>query len=131
MELPKGKLLQVIGPVVDVQFLDGGLPEIYTALKVTNPALDNKEWNLVVEVAQHLGENTVRCVAMDATEGLVRGQEVINTGAPIQVPVGPEALGRILNVIGEPVDELRPVNAKKNYPIHREPPKFLEQSTEA
>ncbi len=129
-ELTRGKLLQVIGPVVDVQFPAGDLPEIYTALKITNPSLDKNEWNLVVEVAQHLGENTVRCVAMDSTEGLVRGQDVFNTGKPIQVPVGEEALGRILNVIGEPVDEAGPVKAKKYYPIHREAPKFLEQSTE-
>ncbi len=129
-ELKSGKLLQVIGPVVDVQFPAGDLPEIYTALKITNPSLDKNEWNLVVEVAQHLGENTVRCVAMDSTEGLVRGQDVLNTGKPIQVPVGEEALGRILNVIGEPVDEAGPIKAKKHYPIHRAAPKFLEQSTE-
>jgi F-type H+-transporting ATPase subunit beta len=127
---PKGKVVQVIGPVVDVRFSEGDLPEIYTALKITNPSIDNKPWNLVVEVAQHLGENTVRCVAMDSSEGLVRGQEVLDTGEPIQMPVGPEALGRILNVVGEPVDEAGPVKAKKYYPIHREPPKFLEQSTE-
>ncbi|MFO1518242.1 MAG: F0F1 ATP synthase subunit beta [bacterium] len=126
----KGKVVQVIGPVIDVRFDEGELPEIYTALKITNPAIDNRPWNLVVEVAQHLGENTVRCVAMDATEGLIRGQEVANTGVPIQIPVGSEALGRILNVVGEPVDEGGPVNAKKTYPIHREPPPFLEQSTE-
>jgi F-type H+-transporting ATPase subunit beta len=129
-ELAKGKVIQVIGPVVDVRFSTSELPEIYTALKITNPSIDNRPWNLVVEVAQHLGENTVRCVAMDSTEGLVRGQEVVNTGEPIQVPVGPEVLGRILNVIGASVDEAGPINTKKSYPIHREPPKFLEQSTE-
>src|SRR3990167_7967734 len=129
-ELPKGKLVQVIGPVVDVRFDSGELPEIYTALKITNSAIDNKPWNLVVEVAQHLGENTTRCVAMDSTDGLVREQEVLNTGKPIQMPVGPEALGRILNVIGEPVDEAGPIHAKKYYPIHREAPKFLDQSVE-
>ncbi len=128
--LAKGQIVQIIGPVVDVRFPTGDLPEIYTALKITNPSIDDREWNLVVEVAQHLGENTVRCIAMDSTEGLVRGAEAINTGAPIQVPVGEEALGRILNVIGEPVDEAGPIQAKKHYPIHREPPKFLEQSTE-
>ncbi len=125
-----GKLVQVIGPVVDVSFPEGQLPEIFTALKITNPSIDNRPHNLVVEVAQHLGENTVRCVAMDSTEGLVRGQEVLNTGEPIQMPVGPEALGRILNVVGEPVDEMGAVGAKKTYPIHRDPPPFLEQSTE-
>ncbi|MBL7686000.1 MAG: F0F1 ATP synthase subunit beta [Deltaproteobacteria bacterium] len=128
--LPKGKLVQVIGPVVDVNFADGDLPEIYTALLITNPAIDNRPNNLVVEVAQHLGESSVRCVAMDSTEGLVRGQEVINTGKPIQVPVGAEVLGRILNVVGEPVDEAGPIPAKKSYPIHREAPPFVEQSTE-
>ncbi|HEX5037599.1 MAG TPA: F0F1 ATP synthase subunit beta [bacterium] len=129
-ELAKGKLTQVIGPVVDVQFPTSALPEIYTALKLTNPNINDKPWNLVAEVAQHLGENTVRCVAMDSTEGLVRGAEVVNTGAPIQMPVGKEALGRILNVVGDPVDEAGPVNAKKFYPIHRAAPKFTEQSTQ-
>jgi F-type H+-transporting ATPase subunit beta len=129
-ELPNGKLTQVIGPVVDVQFPSSCLPEIYTALKLTNPNINDKPWNLVAEVAQHLGENTVRCVAMDSTEGLVRGVDVVNTGAPIQMPVGKEALGRILNVVGDPVDEAGPVNAKKFYPIHRAAPKFTEQSTQ-
>jgi F-type H+-transporting ATPase subunit beta len=129
-ELTKGKVTQVIGPVVDVQFPSSDLPEIYTALKITNPAISQQPWNLVVEVAQHLGENTVRCIAMDSTEGLVRGMEVMNTGNPIQMPVGREVLGRILNVVGEPVDELGPVPAKKRYPIHRPAPSFLEQSTQ-
>ncbi len=128
--LAKGLIIQVIGPVLDIRFPSGDLPPIYTALKVTNPSIDDREWNLVVEVSQHLGENTVRCIAMDSTEGLVRGAEVLNTGAPIQTPVGAEVLGRILNVIGEPVDEAGPINAKKQYSIHREAPKFLEQSTE-
>ncbi len=129
-ELPKGKVTQVIGPVLDVQFPSSDLPEIYTALRVTNSNINNKPWNLVLEVAQHLGENTVRCVAMDSTEGLVRGQEVANTGSPIQMPVGKEVLGRILNVVGEPVDEMGSVTAKKTYPIHRPAPKFTEQSTQ-
>lgn len=129
-ELAKGKLVQVIGPVVDVRFDSGELPEIYTALKITNPSIDNKPLNLVVEVAQHLGENTVRCVAMDSTDGLTRDQEVLNTGKPIQVPVGADTLGRILNVIGEPVDEAGPINAKKHYSIHRAPPQFVDQSVE-
>src|SRR3989339_319147 len=98
-ELCRGKVTQVIGPIVDVQFAEG-LPEIYTALKITNPSINAKEWNLIVEVAQHLGESTVRCVAMDSTDGLVRGMEVMDSGEGITVPVGPETLGRIINVIG-------------------------------
>jgi F-type H+-transporting ATPase subunit beta len=124
----KGRITQVIGPVVDVEFT-GTLPEIYTALTLTNPAISAAKQNLTVEVAQHLGEHTVRCIAMDSTDGLVRGMEVTNTGAPIQVPVGPEVLGRILNVVGEPVDERGAVNGKKFWPIHRPTPKFTEQST--
>jgi len=124
-----GKLTQVLGAVVDVEFSDGSLPPIYNALKITNPAISDAQWNLVVEVAQHLGENTVRCVAMDTTEGLVRGMDVLDTGAGISVPVGEETLGRILNVIGEPVDEMGPVNAKKSSPIHRSAPEFVDQET--
>ncbi|MDO8527922.1 MAG: F0F1 ATP synthase subunit beta, partial [Deltaproteobacteria bacterium] len=123
-----GKVIQIIGPAVDVRF-DENLPEIYSALKVTNPSINNDQWNLTLEVAQHIGENTVRCISMDATDGLVRGTEVMNTGKPIQMPVGREPLGRILNVIGQPVDEMGPVNAKKHYPIHRSAPPFEEQST--
>ncbi len=122
-----GKITQVLGPVVDVEFPPGGLPEVYTALKVTNASISSAADNLTIEVAQHLGENTVRCIAMDSTEGLARGSLVRNTGFPIQVPVGKETLGRILNVIGEPVDERGPVNATKFYPIHRNPPTFVEQ----
>lgn len=128
MSLAKGKITQVIGPVVDVQFETSDLPEINTALTITNPSISDEPDNLVVEIAQHLGENTVRCVAMDSTDGLVRGQEVKNTGKPIQMPVGPETLGRILNVVGKPVDEMGPVTAKKFYPIHREAPKFVDQN---
>lgn len=125
-----GKVTQAIGPVVDVKFPDDAeLPEIYTALKITNPAISNKKWNLVVEVAQHIGENTVRTIAMDTTDGLVRGMEVLNTNVPIQMPVGKEILGRVLNVIGEPVDEGEPIKAKKFYPIHRPVPSFEEQVT--
>ena len=123
-----GRITQVIGPVVDVEFT-GELPEIYTALKTTNPALGSDKENLTVEVAQHLGEHTVRCIAMDSTDGLVRGMQVRNTHAPIQMPVGPEVLGRILNVIGEPVDERGKVNAKSFLPIHRPAPSFTDQST--
>lgn len=125
-----GKITQVIGPVVDVSFPPGGLPKIFTALRATNPAINDKADNLVLEVALHLGENTVRCVAMDATEGLSRGTQAKNTGAPIMMPVGHEVLGRILNVVGDPVDERGAVNASKWLPIHREPPSFVEQSTE-
>ena len=101
----KGLITQVLGPVVDVEFSPGDLPEIFTALTVTNPGVDDRDDNLVLEVAQHLGENTVRCIAMDTTEGLIRGQEAKNTGDVIKVPVGPKTLGRIMNVVGEPVDE--------------------------
>ena len=120
-----GKISQVIGAVVDVEF-DGNLPAIQNALEV-----ENNGQRLVLEVAQHLGESSVRTIAMDSTEGLVRGAEAADTGAPITVPVGPETLGRILNVIGEPVDEGKPVKSKKHYPIHRPAPEYIEQSTEA
>nr|QKW93711.1 ATP synthase subunit beta [Vitiosangium cumulatum] len=122
-----GKVTQVLGPVVDVEFPPGGLPEVYTALKVSNPNISTAADNLTLEVAQHLGENTVRCIAMDSTDGLGRGQPVKNTGAPIQAPVGKATLGRILNVTGEPVDEKGPVNAKESWPIHRSPPQFTDQ----
>jgi len=125
----KGKITQVIGPVVDVEFEAGKLPEIYHALKITNPSLGEGEWNLVVEVAQHLGENTVRAIAMDSTDGLVRGQDVLDTGRQIVMPVGRKTLGRILNVVGEPVDEAGPVNADLEWEIHRPTPEFVEQST--
>ncbi len=125
-----GKITQVIGPVVDVHFGAGAIPPILNALRVTNPSINDSEWNLVLEVAQHLGEKTVRCIAMDASEGLQRGMDVQDTGGPITVPVGPEILGRILNVIGEPVDEKGPVGATKRYPIHRSAPSFADQATE-
>ncbi len=125
----KGKITQVIGPVIDVEFEAGKLPEIYHALKVTNPSLGEGEWNLVVEVAQHLGENTVRAIAMDSTDGLVRGQDVLDTGKQILMPVGRGTLGRILNVVGEPVDERGPVQTEKQWEIHRPTPEFVEQST--
>jgi len=123
-----GRITQVIGPVVDVEF-QGGLPEINTALLVSNAGIDSSTDNLTIEVAQHLGEHTVRCIAMDSTDGLTRGQVVKNTGSAISVPVGPEVLGRILNVVGAPVDERGPVNATKTRAIHQAPPKFTEQST--
>ena len=125
-----GRITQVIGPVLDVEFESGKLPPIYNALKITNPALGDEPGNLIVEVAQHLGERTVRCVAMDATEGLVRGLEAIDTGAGISVPVGEATLGRIMNVIGQPVDEAGPIATTKRNPIHRETPEFTDQATE-
>ena len=120
-----GKITQVIGAVVDVKF-DENLPPILNALEV-----DNNGTRLVLEVAQHLGENTVRCIAMDATEGLVRNMDAIDTGAPITVPVGPETLGRIINVVGDAIDEKKPIKSKKSYPIHRPAPEFVEQATES
>jgi F-type H+-transporting ATPase subunit beta len=120
-----GKVTQVIGAVVDVQF-EGHLPAILNALETTN-----RGSRLVLEVAQHLGESTVRAVAMDSTEGLVRGQDVKDTGQAISVPVGPGTLGRIINVIGEPVDEAGPIKATERRPIHADAPPFTEQSTEA
>merc|ERR1719309_1514745 len=122
--LPKGQVVSVIGAVVDVQF-DEGLPEILNALVV-----ENREPKLILEVAQHLGENTVRTIAMDGTEGLVRGQVVVNTGSPIMIPVGPETLGRIINVIGDPIDERGPVTTDKRQAIHAEAPAFEDMSVE-
>ena len=119
-----GKIKQIIGAVVDVQF-DGELPAILNALKV-----DNQGKTLILEVAQHLGENTVRTIAMDSTDGLVRSQDAVDTGKPISVPVGPATLGRIINVVGEPVDERGTVSSEKTLPIHRAAPEFVEQSTE-
>ena len=123
----QGHIVQVIGPAVDIEFPPGHLPSLYTALTVTNPGIDARADNLTLEVALHLGERRVRAVAMDSTEGLVRGLTVRSTGAPIAMPVGPETLGRILNVIGAPVDELGPVAASRHMPIHRAPPAFTEQ----
>jgi F-type H+/Na+-transporting ATPase subunit beta len=127
--IPTGTITQIIGPAIDVEFPAGALPEINTALLLTNPTINDREDNLVLEVAQHLGENTVRTVAMDSTDGLVRGMRVKNTGAPIAMPVGPEILGRILNVVGEPVDAGGKVGAKRHLPIHRAAPTFTEQDT--
>jgi F-type H+-transporting ATPase subunit beta len=124
-----GRLVQVIGPVVDVAFEEGKLPSIMNAIAITNPTINDVEDNLIVEVAQHLGDNVVRCIAMDITDGLVRGMKAKDMGGPISVPVGPECLGRILNVVGRPVDGLGPIEAKHHMPIHREAPTFLEQDT--
>lgn len=123
-----GKIVQVIGAVVDVEFSDGNLPNIFTALEINNPNNTDAPY-LVCEVAQHLGDNVVRTIAMDATEGLVRGMEAVDSGQPIMVPVGKPSVGRILNVIGRPVDELGPINAEKYYPIHRPAPAFTDQNT--
>ncbi len=124
-----GKIRQVLGPVVDVEFEDGEMPAIYTALKVTNKFVNDKEYNLTLEVAQHLGDSVCRTIAMDSTEGLVRGSKVMSTGAMISTPVGEEVLGRIINVVGEPVDEAGEVKTKERWPIHRAAPKFEDQST--
>ncbi len=125
-----GKVLQVIGPVVDVEFDAGNLPNIMSALMISNPAISDVPDNLVVEVAQHLGDNVCRCVAMDQTDGLVRGMEARDSGAPITIPVGTPALGRIMNVVGRPVDGLGPITSDKSAAIHRPAPAFTEQDTE-
>ncbi|MHB8232547.1 MAG: F0F1 ATP synthase subunit beta [bacterium] len=125
----EGFVAQVIGPVVDVKFENKKLPSIFNALTLTNPRINDRENNLVLEVAQHLGEDVVRCIALDSTDGLYRGMKVTDTGNKITVPVGKEVLGRIFNVIGEPVDELPDVEFKSRLPIHRPAPTFEEQST--
>ena len=124
-----GKIRQVIGPVVDVEFPSGQLPAIYNALKVTNPSINKAEDNLVLEVAQHLGESMVRAIAMDSTDGLVRGMDARDTGKPIAMPVGPSVLGRILNVVGAPVDGGEAPKATRYDPIHRDAPAYVDQST--
>jgi F-type H+/Na+-transporting ATPase subunit beta len=127
----EGKVLQVIGPVVDVEFDEKSLPPIYQALRIISDGFDVPEViSITVEIQQHLGEGRCRCVAMEPTEGLIRGMKVIDVGSPITVPVGPATLGRVLNVIGQPVDKLGPVNAENQYPIHRHAPNFQDQSTE-
>src|SRR5512136_1270838 len=123
------KVIQLMGPVVDVEFPEGNLPPIFTALLVTNPTIDNTPDNLVIEVALHLGDNVVRTIAMDTTDGLVRGMPVKNTANPIMMPAGDIILGRVLNVVGRPVDGLGPVDAKEFLPIHRHAPSFVEQDT--
>ena len=124
-----GKISQVIGATVDLEFPEGKLPNLLNAVRIQDPSRTGEE-ELIVEVAQQLGDNIVRCVAMDGTDGLVRGMEAIDTGGPISVPVGDPALGRILNVVGRPVDELGPVESKNYYPIHRPAPSFTEQNTD-
>ena len=128
MEANTGIVKQVMGPVVDIEFPPGQLPNIYAALTLTNAFINDEADNLTVEVAQHLGENTVRCIAMETTDGLTRGQSATNTGKPIAVPVGKEVLGRIMNVVGAPVDELGPIATDVRSPIHREPPSFTDQA---
>jgi F-type H+-transporting ATPase subunit beta len=124
-----GKISQVLGAVIDVEFEPGKLPSILTALAITNPAIGDMEDNLIVEVAQHLGNNVVRCIGMDVTDGLQRGMTVKDTGSPIMMPVGEASLGRVLNVVGRPVDGLGPISQDKMMPIHREAPAFTEQDT--
>ncbi len=130
MSQNQGRISQVLGPVVDVYFEGGELPEINTALKISNKGISDTEWNLVVEVAQHLGQSTVRTISMDSTEGLVRGQAVFNTQKPISVPVGEATLGRIMNVTGEAVDELGDISFDVTSPIHQAPPKLEDQSSQ-
>ena len=125
-----GKVIQIIGPAVDIEFEEGHLPAIYNAIRIVdNGELGKVPIDVVAEVANHIGENQVRCIAMKPTDGMVRGMKAIDTGAAIMVPVGRETLGRILNVLGEPVDERGPVNAAEHWSIHREAPPFDEQST--
>ncbi len=126
----KGKVSQVMGAVVDVEFPPGELPPIFTALRVSNPFINDKPFNLVLELSQHLGDNTVRTIAMDTTDGLVRGAEVMSTGQELTMPVGLGTLGRVMNLLGDPIDNAGPVKAEKYMPIHRLAPQFDEQSTE-
>jgi len=125
-----GKLVQVMGPVVDIEFEDASLPPIHNAIRVTDKKeLSSRKIDVVVEVQQHLGENRVRAIAMASTDGMVRGMKAVDTGGPITVPVGKENLGRLINVIGEPIDNLGPIKTKERYSIHRDPPSFEEQET--
>ena len=126
-----GKVVQIIGPVVDVEFAAGQLPPILNAVRLSDPGLETGvPIDIVTEVAQHLGESRVRCISMKPTDGVVRGMEAVDTGGPISVPVGKATLGRILNVVGEPVDQLGPVNSQERWSIHREAPPYEEQATE-
>ena len=128
--MAEGKIVQVIGPVIDIDFSDGVLPQILNAVVIPRTNIEGVQEDLVVEVQLHLGENRVRTVAMDSTDGLVRGMKAVDTGEPIKVPVGPKVLGRLINIIGKPIDALGPVEAKAYYPIHRPPPDFNELSTQ-
>jgi len=131
MSEAKGKIIQVIGPVVDIEFEEGHLPKIYNAVKIPRTNTEGVKEDLIVEVQQHLGEDRVRSVAMDTTDGLVRGMEAIDTDEPISVPVGPTTLGRLINVIGDGIDGLGEIKAEKRYPIHRQPPLFKNLSTKS
>jgi F-type H+-transporting ATPase subunit beta len=124
-----GKINQVLGAVVDVTFNDGDLPKIFTALKISNPSINNQEWNLTLETAQHLGNNVVRTIAMDTTDGLRRGMDVLNTEEGMSMPVGEGTLGRVMNLLGDPIDQAGPIKAVKHMPIHRDAPTFAEQDT--
>src|SRR4028119_1936456 len=124
-----GRITQIIGPVLDVEFSAGKMPQIYNALKIEGKNEAGQDVSVTCEVQQLLGDNTVRAVAMSTTDGLVRGMEVVDTGAPINVPVGPATLGRIFNVLGEPVDNMGPVQTEDRFPIHRDAPKFTELET--
>ena len=126
----KGKIISVIGPVVDIEFEEGHLPDILYAIRIPRTTIENVEDELIVEVQQHLGEDTVRAVAMDSTDGLVRGMDAFDTGEPISVPVGPETLGRLINVVGKGIDGLGEIKTKKKYPIHRPAPEFKNLSTQ-
>ncbi len=128
--MAEGKIVQVIGPVIDIDFSDGALPQILNAVIIPRTNIEGVQEDLVVEVQLHLGENRVRTVAMDSTDGLVRGMKAVDTGQPITVPVGPKVLGRLINIIGKPIDALGPVEAKAYYPIHRPAPDFNELSTQ-
>src|SRR5690606_15018412 len=125
----KGQIIQVIGPVVDIEFEGGHLPKIYNGIRIPRTNTEGVQENLICEVQQHLGEDRVRAVAMDSTDGLVRGMDAFDTTEPISVPVGPQTLGRLLNVIGEGIDPLGPIKSEKKYPIHRSAPKFQNLST--
>ena len=127
----KGKIIQVIGPVVDIEFEEGYLPEIYHAIRIPRTTTEGIKDELIVEVQQHLGENRVRAVAMDSTDGLVRGMDAFDTGQPISIPVGPETLGRLINVTGKGIDGLGEIKTKKTYPIHRDAPAFKNLSTKS
>lgn len=126
----KGKIIQIIGPVVDIEFEEGNLPKIFNAIRIPRTSTEGKKEDLIVEVQQHLGEDRVRAVAMDSTDGLVRGMDCFDTGKPISVPVGPETLGRLINVVGDGIDGLGEIKAEKRYPIHRPAPAFKNLSTQ-
>src|ERR1700756_5880707 len=128
-DIVEGKVVQVAGPAVDVQFPEGRIPLVYTAIRITSQGFDvPSPIDIICEAQQHIGEGRVRTIALQPTEGMVRGMKAISLGHPVEVPVGPETLGRVLNVLGQPVDKMGPVPAKKFYPIHREAPSFEEQS---